>query len=164
MECEYFNNQLSAYVDGLLNAKESSRVEMHVQHCHRCAKDLQELQKVKALLRTLPEPEADAFFWPSVYSRVRQHRVRNHYKPVAHLIAPHVAWSTLVAILLVGFVTLTPSRINIANNPVPTLDPDTLITLHATSRVVTPLADSGELRTIFMDTNDWNQINQTSQP
>src|SRR5512138_2322487 len=53
---EYRQEQLSAALDGMLTPNEQAALEMHLAGCETCARELEELRQVRALLRSLPEP------------------------------------------------------------------------------------------------------------
>lgn len=51
---KHVESQLSAFMDGELNARQAGTVERHLDVCNECAALLQELRGNKALLATLP--------------------------------------------------------------------------------------------------------------
>ncbi len=55
MNCQYVSENLSAYIDGELNKKESKAVAEHLLVCHHCRSQWEELKAASALIRELPE-------------------------------------------------------------------------------------------------------------
>ncbi len=54
--------QLSVYIDGELDAAAAARLEVHLEECRRCRRELDELRATVAVLRELPEAEAPRSF------------------------------------------------------------------------------------------------------
>jgi len=54
------SEELSAYVDGELDAIERARVEQHLSACAECRATLDEVQSARSALRELPEPRLSA--------------------------------------------------------------------------------------------------------
>jgi anti-sigma factor RsiW len=57
-----WRDDLSAYVDGELNAARLAGLEAHLASCESCRQELAELQATKSLLRQLPEVQAQRSF------------------------------------------------------------------------------------------------------
>jgi hypothetical protein len=53
---ERLTESLSAYLDGALARADRDALERHLATCETCREELAELQRVRALLRALPEP------------------------------------------------------------------------------------------------------------
>ena len=66
------SEQISAYLDGELHGKELEGLLEHLSACGRCSADMEEIQQVRAAVRSLPVlelpegvvPEADAVVVP----------------------------------------------------------------------------------------------------
>ncbi len=61
-EHRFCQNNLSAYVDGQLTAREQERLRGHLAECETCRADLEALQRTIALLRQLPRFRAPRSF------------------------------------------------------------------------------------------------------
>jgi anti-sigma factor RsiW len=57
-----FRDQLSAYIDGELEAAAAERLEAHLAACEGCRLELEQLRATAAALRDLPEAEAPRSF------------------------------------------------------------------------------------------------------
>lgn len=55
MKCRYVSENLSAYIDGELDEKESRLIAAHLLACHHCRSQWEELKAASALLNELPE-------------------------------------------------------------------------------------------------------------
>ncbi len=76
-EHEYAQENLSAYLDGELDAREKNRVEKHLQECTICQRELAGLRQTVALLRLVPEvPLSRSFLVPLSEGRPQPVRVR----------------------------------------------------------------------------------------
>ncbi len=74
MTCKQVQRRLSAFMDGQLEATIARQVNEHLEVCPACAAELARLQKVWALLGTLPPVEAPPFFAARVLARARERR------------------------------------------------------------------------------------------
>ena len=157
MECERNNQKLSELLDGQLSNHEKDRVLDHIKCCRRCAEDYQELKSVRLILRNLPADQANPVFWGGVYSRIHEISRQRQRKSIFPWAAPHLAWGTACAVLFIMLMSLAPSTLNQAFMPTPTINPDALISLHASTRITQPLADPGTLRSIYTqaNANEW---------
>jgi hypothetical protein len=54
--------QLSVYIDGELDSAAAERLEVHVEECERCRKELEQLRATATALRDLPEAEVPRSF------------------------------------------------------------------------------------------------------
>lgn len=76
-EHEYAQENLSAYLDGELDAREKNRVEKHLQECTICQRELAGLRQTVALLRLVPEvPLPRSFLVPVAEARPQPVRAR----------------------------------------------------------------------------------------
>lgn len=55
MRCQKLNEQLSAYIDGMLDSSQVREVEEHLQECTDCREEYEELKVAVKLVRELPE-------------------------------------------------------------------------------------------------------------
>lgn len=69
---------ISAFLDGELSANESAQLHRHLSSCGRCASELQDFQKVRAAIRSLPVldlPPDLVFEGEPNVTPIRRHRV-----------------------------------------------------------------------------------------
>lgn len=74
---ERLQRSLGAYLDGELRAAEIRRFEEHLAACGECRLKLQDLEKLKGLLRQGlrdPGPEAAPVLWPGIRARIERGR------------------------------------------------------------------------------------------
>jgi hypothetical protein len=98
--------QLSAYVDGELDARARRRVEAHLAGCDACSALLAELQVTKSMLAALPrqEPRRSFRLGPQYAAQPRPVARRS-----AWTFAPAAALTVLVALLAVDLAGLSSS-------------------------------------------------------
>ena len=153
--------QLSAYIDSMLDVPRMRTVGEHLHACATCRSLEADLRRTKLLVRGLPEPRLPASdFWTSAYRQLRvDDRTRAAVKPPfwSALRAPeqraHRRWAAglasaaLVGLLIAGplmpathVVDPTPVRVVV---PAQDVSPDvsSLAELHADSVSRLPLAD-----------------------
>ncbi len=148
MECERYNEKLSALCDGALSHADSERVRAHLDSCRRCTEDLAELKALKALLRGLPQPEPRTAFWADTHRKVRLHAASGA-RPARRLFAPrmHIGWGIAAAAIFVVGILAAPRRIDQTPLPrEPAIHVAALVSLHANLRADRPLEDTGSLR------------------
>ena len=71
------SEQISAYLDGELHGSESARLVDHLGACGKCAAELEELQRVRTAVRSLPVLELPAGVVPEadpVVVPLRRHK------------------------------------------------------------------------------------------
>ena len=56
MSCELVDRSLSAYIDGRLVDEQRRAVAWHLAHCEKCAAAAKQSLRLRATLRTLPQP------------------------------------------------------------------------------------------------------------
>jgi anti-sigma factor RsiW len=62
---------LIAYLDGELTPRRSHRLEAHLRGCPHCQSELQQLQQVNLLLRSLSVRSRSELYWPQAIQRLR---------------------------------------------------------------------------------------------
>jgi len=70
-DCLKTEKNLSAYMDGALNAKTREELDSHISMCAACAKELGFLSKVDAEIQRLPAVEPSPFFAARVLAGAR---------------------------------------------------------------------------------------------
>lgn len=104
MQCEKLQRELSAYVDGELDAASSRGIERHLDQCDACRKMLADFREVDALVRGLPRFVAGPDFAVQLLARVSECRA-----PIAH--GPsHRSLFSLAMRFLSHFVDLLEAR------------------------------------------------------
>lgn len=90
---------LSAYLDGELEGKELSRLLGHLSGCGRCSADLEDLQRVRSAVRSLPVFELPRGLIPEIDDVVVPlHRQKGIWVGVAAaVVAAVIAVAALVA-------------------------------------------------------------------
>lgn len=64
--------QLSAYIDGMLDVGKTRGIAAHLRACTPCRSLVEQLQETKILLRMMPTPpRPDPEFWTATYRRLR---------------------------------------------------------------------------------------------
>ena len=94
---------LSEHVDGRLSARRRARLTRHLTHCAACRREIRELERTVALLRSLPRPELSPEASARLVARVA---ARSAQPPAAalraaRLLAPVAAAAAAVALLTV---------------------------------------------------------------
>jgi len=92
----HLGDRLSAYLDGELLTIEQQRVTKHLEHCPECRAELQELDRARTAVRSLPGMGSVTTEMPVVAVRKR-HRVG--------LIAGTVGAAAAAAVLVLGLST-----------------------------------------------------------
>jgi len=64
--------QLSAYIDGMLDVANTRSIAEHLRACAPCNQVTEQLQQTRTLLRTMPvPPRPSPEFWTNAYRRLR---------------------------------------------------------------------------------------------
>jgi predicted anti-sigma-YlaC factor YlaD len=150
MNCEFINSQLGAYLDGELSKRAARRVEMHVQQCRRCNDDFKELQNLRLLMRNSSHPQPARAFWSNSFQAIRELSAKRN----ARVIMPngfHAGLATVSCLIIIMYLLAVPSTISHTPPPTPTLEPATLVSMHADLQTDLPLVDSGAMRYIFTE-------------
>ncbi len=99
---EHDEEQLSAYLDGELDARHAETVERHLSTCDSCAALLEELRETRALLSALPtQAPPRSFVLGAEYARAPVREVARPSRRFNLALAPAVALSVFVALLVV---------------------------------------------------------------
>jgi hypothetical protein len=73
-ECKDFREQLSLYIDGMLDGKESRLLEEHIKACEDCRRELGLLRETVQSCRNLEEKEPPEYLCPMISSALRRTR------------------------------------------------------------------------------------------
>ena len=128
MKCKLVEKLIPAYIEGTLSPKRSQQLELHIDDCSDCQKELQTFEETihhaSSLPVEYPTPEAWKAFWPTLRVRISQSQtfeesrlplwVRRHGWKMAGV--------ACVLILLLSFWGLSNSRLFKAATENPTFD------------------------------------------
>ena len=107
---EHDEEQLSAYLDGELDARHAENVEHHLATCDTCAALLEELRSMRALLSALPaHTPTRSFVLGAEYARAPVRDVATPSRRFGLALAPAVALSVFVALLFVDVADFSSS-------------------------------------------------------
>lgn len=103
---KHSEEQLSAYLDGELNARQASAIERHLADCVACSTLLEELRSAKSMLAALPRetPRRSFVLGPE---HARQPAPSRAPRRPALAFAPAIALTVLVALLVVDLGSFT---------------------------------------------------------
>ena len=108
LRCYRTRRKLGAYLDGALEPKTARAVGAHVSACPACTAEMNALEQLRALVRTLPAPAEPDWtgFWPGVVRGIEDAR---HAAPVRRPAPwPRLRWAVggVLAAALVGSLTI----------------------------------------------------------
>jgi len=92
MDCREVRSLISEYSLGLIEGQRKAEMDQHFASCKACARELEKLNQVMALVEGLDAKEPPPGLWNGVYNRVTRPKTSKHW---AHW---RKGWS-------VGFVT-----------------------------------------------------------
>jgi len=76
MNCDKIKPLLVGYLDGELDDEQIRRVEEHIAVCKECSAELDEMKRVRKILRKMSEPTMpDVFwqqYWNGIYNRLER--------------------------------------------------------------------------------------------
>ncbi|RKZ25676.1 hypothetical protein DRQ26_05540 [bacterium] len=76
MKCDEIKALLVGYLDDEIDSEQRRRVEEHILHCKECAAEIEEMRKIREVLRKMSEPKMpDAFwqrYWNGIYNRIER--------------------------------------------------------------------------------------------
>jgi anti-sigma factor RsiW len=78
LTCYRTRRQIGAYLDRALPEPAARSAAVHVEHCPRCRRELGELERLRSLVRGLPQPRDPDWtgFWQGVVRGVEDSRLR----------------------------------------------------------------------------------------
>lgn len=128
MKCKLVEKLIPAYIEGTLSSKRSQQLELHIDDCPHCQKELQTFEETvhhaSSLPVEYPTPEAWKAFWPTLRVRISQSQgfeedrlplwIRRHGWKMAGV--------ACVLALLVGLWGLSNSRLFQDSTDNPTFD------------------------------------------
>ena len=128
MKCKLVEKLIPAYIEGTLSSKRSQQLELHIDDCPHCQKELQTFEETihhaSSVPVEYPTPEAWKAFWPTLRVRISQSQafegdrlplwVRRHGWKMAGV--------ACVLVLLVSLWGLSSSRLFKTSTDNPTFD------------------------------------------
>ena len=127
MKCKSVKKLIPAYIEGTLSPKRSQQLELHVDDCPHCQKELQTFEETihhaSSLPVEYPTPEAWKAFWPTLRVRISQSQGFEENLPL--WVRQHgwkMAGVACVLALLLSFWGLFNSRLFKASTENPTFD------------------------------------------
>src|SRR5258708_39515436 len=134
---------------------------MQAQQCRRCNDDLRELQNLRLLLRNSSHTQPAAAFWSSSFQAIRELSAKRNAR-VTMPTGIHAGLATVSCVIIIMYLLAVPSTISHTPPPTPTLEPATLVSMHADLRTDLPLADSVAMRYISTAAGTNNIVSATS--
>lgn len=131
--------QLSAWIDGHLDPEAAAHVAAHVDACDRCRQEVDDLRRVRTLLRRVEPPPLRPAFWGRLEAHVAEERERLARRQIwrrALLPAAVAAGALGLAFLPAGKVPLNP---------------DSYLDEHAQYRALHPLTDPAVVTLVGTD-------------
>lgn len=132
MECRYFREMLSAYVDNMLSPEDKGRIEEHLQSCRECSTQLADLRKTIEHIGKLDEVESPPWMTRKIMAKVRE-EAQNKKGIFQRLFYPlHIKLplEAVAAVLVAGLALYIYRDINpelrLANAPTEEVSPKTL--------------------------------------
>ena len=128
MKCKLVEKLLPAYIEGTLSPKRSHQLELHIDDCPHCQKELQAFEETvhhaSSLPVEYPTPEAWRVFWPSLRMRISQDQAfeENHLPLWVRMHGWKIASVACVLTLLLSLWGLSNGRLFKASTNDPTFD------------------------------------------
>lgn len=175
MNTHAHGEQLSAYLDGMMDVAQMHRIAQHLSVCPSCRASLDSLRQTKALLRELEAPAPAPEFWANTYRRLRvegasgqsgswQDALRQSLRGTSR------RWAVGVAALAALGAIIAAPLLSPPSNPQPTqpaliesdfVDVSSLVRDHATSAARQPLADPDRQTMLAADVDDLADFGDT---
>ena len=128
MKCKSVENLIPGYIEGTLAPKRSNQLELHIDDCPQCQKELQAFEETihhaSSVPVEYPTPEAWKAFWPTLRVRISQDQgfEENRLPLWVRIHGWKMAGVACVLILLLSFWGLSNSRLFKASTDNPTFD------------------------------------------
>ena len=128
MKCKLVQKLIPVYIEGTLSPKRSQQLELHIDDCSHCQKELQTFEETihhaSSLPVEYPTPEAWKAFWPTLRVRISQSQTFEEDR-LPFWVRRHgwkMAGVGCVLTLLLSFWGLSNSRLFKASTDNPTFD------------------------------------------
>jgi len=106
MTCFIAQNELSAFADDALETARAAELQAHLSGCSGCTRELQEIRRVRTMLRALPVQRAPVDFLAKVKAKAQRksilERVGAALEPLLRLPRPAQAGLALAASLVIA--------------------------------------------------------------
>ena len=100
MDCKEYLPLISAFADDVLSERERILVEAHLRSCPRCAEELDEVRRIKAMASGLGQVAPAPFFETRVMSRIAARKAENTW-PMAFTAAARMVFAAGLCALLI---------------------------------------------------------------
>ncbi len=124
MECSKVKEKIKAYLDRELKEKEVQPVQIHLQNCTTCAKELEILSKTWDLLLELPEPEKVPDLTPGILDRIRTQPKETVWEKIARWLAPVTGPAVAATALALGLYIGTSIGTSISQSYITFKEPE----------------------------------------
>jgi hypothetical protein len=128
MKCKLVKKIIPVYIEGTLSPKRSQQLELHIDDCPHCQKELQTFEETihhaSSLPVEYPTPEAWKAFWPTLRVRISQSEAfeENRLLLWVRMHGWKIAGVACVLALLLSFWGLSNSRLFKGSTDNPTFD------------------------------------------
>ena len=128
MKCKLVENLIPAYIEGTLSLKRSQQLELHIDDCPHCQKELQTFEETihhaSSLPVEYPTPEAWRAFWPTLRIGISQSQAseKKHLPLWIRMHGWKMAGVACVLALLLSFWGLSNSYLFKTSTDDPTFD------------------------------------------
>jgi hypothetical protein len=128
MKCKLVKKIIPVYIEGTLSPKRSQQLELHIDDCPHCQKELQTFEETihhaSSLPVEYPTPEAWKAFWPTLRVRISQSEAfeENRLLLWVRMHGWKIAGVACVLALLVSLWGLSNNRLFKASTDNPTFD------------------------------------------
>ena len=116
MSCEKIREKLSGYLDGELKGGEQEMVASHLESCHLCFQEYEELRRLNVVLSNLDVVEAPPDLWRRVERRLVSPKRAGFWQHFAR----RFAYAPAVAGVLIGLLVGNFLAQAVINGSVPT--------------------------------------------
>jgi anti-sigma factor RsiW len=131
--------RLSAWIDGHLDAEAAAQVASHVGACDRCRQEVEDLRRVRSLLRRVDVPPLRPAFWGRLEARLAEERERLSRRQI---------WRRALLPAAVAAGALGLAFLPVGEAP---LNLDSYLHEHAQYRALHPLTDSAVVTLVGTD-------------
>src|SRR4030042_220261 len=94
---------ISPYIDGELNIRERDLLESHINECHECARELEELQKIHELFAGAETFKAPLGFSTRVLSNIRAKETKR-FEGFVHILVKSAEGFAMLVLIFVGII------------------------------------------------------------
>jgi len=104
MKCETIRKKLSPFLDGQLTENDSRRVASHLERCHSCSREYEELKRLRELLLHLDMVETPPYLWQRVEQRISLEKATVWGRLSRRLVYAPVAVGVLICLFVGNYL------------------------------------------------------------